>query len=331
MASAKHNFSDDFMVYATTGSSWRAGAQAVGDFSLVRSPLENSFILTDPERSKSYEIGFKASALDKRLKINISAFHQDFKDYPYRSPSGVFFVETVAVDAMGNPTAQRVRPFNFIAGVPVKVNGVEAEVSFQATPDWDIGLNATYAKGLIKNGLIPCNDYFINATGVAGSDGIPDTGTQVPNIAQIQSASGNQNLNACNVTQRASLNPLWSANIQSEYRLPISDSVQGFARGLASFYGKSQNDPTNAVDDYGSYALVNLYAGIRSPKGDWEVSLYGKNITNTYVALTRSSTPLNTGYNIGAAAQQGPTRYYGISSTNPREFGINVRYAFGSR
>jgi hypothetical protein len=40
---------------------------------------------------------------------------------------------------------------------------------------------------------------------------------------------------------------------------------------------------------------------------------------------------LTTGYNIGATAASGATAYYGITTTQPREIGLNVRFAFGAR
>lgn len=93
-----------------------------------------------------------------------------------------------------------------------------------------------------------------------------------------------------------------------------------------------------------AYALVNLYAGIRDPNGAWEVSFYAKNLFETEKALSRT-TPLSTSYRqlgFGGMGPNGPiftgptaetytSTYTGVTMTPPREFGINVRYAFGSR
>jgi iron complex outermembrane receptor protein len=321
-ASVKYNINEDLMVYASTGSSWRPGISVVGDFSLARSPLENSFLVLPPEESESYEIGFKATALDNRLFANLSIFHQEFDNYPYRAPTGVFFRELAASSTPPFTPFLRVNSFNFVAPVPVEVNGAELQVSFAATPQWDIGATAAYAKSKIQDGLIPCNDYFPR-------DGIPDTGSGVPTLGDI--AATGDNLATCTVDYRASLAPLWSAVLQSEYRLPVSQSFDAFARGLASFYGKSQNDPTNAVDDVDDYAIFNLYFGLRDRSGAWEVTLYGKNLADTERVLRRDSSPATVNYNIGATSVTGVTTYRRISVLEPREFGVNVRYAFGSR
>ena len=328
-ASVKHRFSDDLMIYASAGSSWRPGLTAVGDFSVAPSALETSFVTLKPESSKSYEIGFKASAFDKKLRVNVSAFHQDFTNYPYRSASGVFYVSTDpnaagTVPCVAGLCIQTVKAFNFVAAVPVHVDGGELEINFAPTRNWDISLNAAYAMGKIKDGLIPCNDY-------SPRDGVPDSVATVPSVTTIQTATGGGTISSCRVTQRSSLSAPLSGNFQTEYRLPISSATTGFMRGLVTVYGDSQNDPTNPVDNVKAYALVNLFAGIRDPKGAWEISLYAKNVTETGRVLTRSSTPLTTGFNVGATGFTGVTTYYGVTYTNPREFGLNVRYAFGTR
>ena len=320
-ASIKHNINDDMMVYATTGTSWRAGISVVGDFSLAQSPLERTFLLLPPEESESYEVGFKASALDKRLQTNVSIYHQKFDNYPSRSSSGVFYVETFQ---QGTALLTRPTSFNFVGAVPVEVNGVEVDVFFAATQNWDISATASYAKSEIQDGVVPCNDYFPR-------DGIPDNTSLVPTVAQIRTATGGDNLSACTVDDRASLSPPFSATVQSEYRVPFSPSLDGYVRGLVSYYGDSQTDPSNAVDDVSSYALVNLFLGIRDPNGAWEVGLYGKNITDTEEVLGRRSSPLTTPFSPGGPAV---TTYREINPTGytpPREFGLNLRYAFGSR
>jgi len=322
--SVKYTINDNMMVYANTGTSWRPGATAVGDFSLVRTPLENSFINLPPEESTSYEIGFKASALDNRLRAAVSVYHQTFDNYPYRSASGVYFVETVSLA----PLTERVRGFNFIAAVPVEVNGIEADIAYQPFDIWDVGVVASYAKGEIQDGLIPCDDY-------SPRDGVPDSGGAPPTVSQIRTATGGDNLSACRVDYRSSSAPLWSGTVRSDLHMPVTDALTGYFNALVSLYGDSENDPANTVDDYDSYALLNLYLGIRDADGKWDVALYGKNVTGTERVLAR--VPWTTPYNIGAAGQTGLTNYYGgsrstgLAMTNPREFGVNVRYAFGSR
>jgi iron complex outermembrane receptor protein len=163
--------------------------------------------------------------------------------------------------------------------------------------------------------------------------------------AAFSAASGGDNLSACTVTQRSSSGPQWSSTLNTEYRVPFGATLEGYARGLLSLYGNSKNDPTNAVDDYDAYELLNVYIGIRDANGVWDVALYGKNITETEEVLTRSASTLTTPYRIptgptSAIAVNSPTNYYGglagnsaagLTMTPAREFGMMVRYSFGSR
>ena len=171
---------------------------------------------------------------------------------------------------------------------------------------------------------MPCNDYF-------PTDGVPDSVSGVPTVAQIRGATGGDNLAACEVDFRASLAPLWSGTVSSEYYRPLAGNMDGYVRGLVSFFGKSKADPSNAVDDVKAYALLNLYAGVREHSGAWDVSLYAKNILNEERVLTRTPTPQTTSFNVGGSASTLATSYRWITMTQPREFGLNVRYAFGSR
>lgn len=334
-ASVKHNFSSNFLVYAATGSSWRPGINVVGDFNIAKSALENSFINLPPESSKSYEIGFKSTLMDNRLRFNLTAYHQKFKNFPYRVPNnGVYYVNTVPIrNAAGQVTgtAQQVSSFNFVGAVPVEVNGVEAELGFDINHHWNAGLTASYSLGKIKGGAIPCNDL--------NGDGVPDAVGAAPTLAQLQAAVGANNISSCSVTQRSAFMPPLTVTLQSELRQPISNKVDGFVRGLVNYNGKSQGDPANNFDDVGAYALANLYAGIRDPDGGWEISLFAKNLFDTTKVLTRT-TPLFTAYQqitgftaTGAttAAATYTSTYTGATVTPPREFGLNVRFLFGSR
>jgi iron complex outermembrane receptor protein len=331
-ASAKHYFSRDFMVYASTGSSFRPGIDAIGDFSVAQSALEKSFLHLGPETSQSYEAGFKSTLMNGKMHFNLSAFHQKFNNYPYRAPgNGVYFVNynaTVGAGGVVTVTPQ-VGNFNFVAAVPVEVNGVEGEVNFDMSRRWKLGVVASYALGRIKKGTIPCNDL--------NGDGIPDNITQAPTLAELQAAVGANNISACSVSQRSAFQPPFSATLQSEYNLPISDKVDAYLRGLLTYFGKSQGDPTNAYDDVGNYGLLNLYAGVRDPHGAWEVSLFAKNLFDTTKVLTRT-TPLSTTYQVlqpptfqSAAASTYTSSYTGITMTPPREIGLTLRVSFGSR
>lgn len=328
LLSARHRFSDELMGYATLGSAWRPGTRVVGNFSERPSERERGFSSTDPEESTSLELGLKSELLDRRLRLNGAVFYQQFDDYVYRAGgNGVFFISE---DANGNETVDQ---FNFVAGVPVDVFGVEVEAVYQATERWTVGGMYSWAQGQIDDGTIPCNDFF-------PTDGEPDKGGQQPTAQQIRDASGGEKIAACDVNFRANFAPLWTATLRSEYTFPLF-GMDAFARGLLTTFGDSKNDPTNAIDEVDRYAILDVFAGVRDPEGKWEATLFVKNATETERVLTRNASPQSIAVTrlqgtvgpggftpTGSEGERNTSTYRQISVTKPREVGLSVRYNF---
>lgn len=322
--SVSYKVSDDLLIYANTGTSFRPGAVTVGGILglLQPTPQQAAFFQTPPETSRSYEAGFKADFLDKRLRLNISAYRQKFKAYPYLAPgTGVF---------TGNAANSSASQITFLSSVPVTAKGVEVE--FQAKPTDKISLGGvlSYAKGQIKNGNIACLDL--------NGDGVPDNVTAPPSFAAISAATNGALVSTCKLNQSANSSPRFSASLQSEYNTSLSDKIDGYIRTLYNYQGNSKNDPVNALDDYKSYGILNLYLGVRDPDGGWEVSLFGKNITNTFRVLRQSTavTNLRAGIPLGggltSSGSSSQTNYLGdLRYTDQREFGVTVKFAIGSR
>ncbi|HEX7854178.1 MAG TPA: TonB-dependent receptor plug domain-containing protein [Sphingobium sp.] len=323
-ASLKHNFTDDIMAYGTVGSSWRPGLNVVGDLSARKSDLERSFITTAPEKSTSYEIGVKTSWFNRRLTVNASAFHQDFTNYGYRGPA-VWYVNysSVQIPGVGTLILPGAATFNFVSAVPVKVDGVEIETNFQATHRWNLGVNFSYANGRVKNGRIACTDL--------NGDGIPDANPGAVTVAQLQTAAGANNVSSCAYNGPSSTAPKWNMVFQSEYALPVSDKMDAYLRGLLNLYPSYIQEPSYSFDDVRGYSQLNLYAGLRSPNGAWDLSIFAKNLLNTQRVLSATNGGVTTSIQTGLSATTYGSSYLGITTTAPREFGLNLRVAFGSR
>lgn len=322
--SITYRITPDVMVYASTGSSWRPGSST--NPTILRnianpSPLLSSFYFPAPETSKSYEIGFKSEWFDKRVRLNVTAYHQDFKNYAYSSRN----VFIAANSGTGAQTVFTAGPA-IAVGVPAKVEGVEAEIGVKVTPRFEVGATLSYALSKIKNGRIPCNDY-------SPRDGIPDVSGAVPTFNAIQAANGGEQVAVCSVNYRAGVGAPFSATIQSEFSQPVSDRFgDAYIRGLFSYNGNSQNDPANAFDDIKSYGILNLFAGLRGTDGSWDVGVYAKNLTNVGRVLITPASPQTVSYQILASGQTGVTTYRAIQLyTPPREFGFNFTLRFGSR
>lgn len=329
-ASVKHRFNESLMAYASFGTSWRPGSTTNGIVDRnngIKSPRTLQYLFPPAEKSKSYEIGIKSDWLDRRLRVNVTAYLQDFDNYIYSAPN----IYAVATNPDPNNPGQTISAVNLLSpglavGVPAQVKGIEADISWN-TPHFTAGASVNYAISKIKNGLIPCNPYF-------DAQGNP----VVPTVDQITGPNGaapGEQFAVCPVDFRAGTLPPFSATVHAEYNASLSGRVDGYLRGLVSIYGDSQNDPANRFDDVPAYALANLYAGIRDPDGAWDVGLFVKNLFNTQRVLTRNATAYSTSYyspaTAGSNAINAESAYRLITTNQPREFGLNVRYSFGSR
>ena len=265
---------------------------------------------------QSYEIGFRSTFWDKRATVNVSAFHQTFTGYIF--PVAPFYI-------LNNPTAAASVPNNnanvvlglstTAASVPAKVDGIEAELGFRPSDNFNLSATIAYARAKMSNAVLPCLP-----PGVA-----PGT---VPTAAQINpTANGTTQVYTCTINQSASKSAPFTASVQGEYNHPINDRMNGFVRSLVSIYGNSTNDASNPLDDVPAYALVNLYAGVRAEDGAWEVSAYARNLFNTFRVTDRSAPLAGVVTNAGTLN----SNYRLISTTDPREFGITARMSFGSR
>ncbi|WP_372781007.1 TonB-dependent receptor [Litorivivens sp.] len=320
--SYKHHYSDDLMAYATAGSSWRPGINVVGNFSRNKSARERQFESLDPETSDSIEFGAKSTLLDGRMQLNGALYYQTFDNYPYRAGGeGVYYVET---DSSGT---RSVKQHSFVAAVPVDVYGLEVETRYQVSSVWSVGALFSYAKGEIDGGTVPCNDY-------APADGQPDSSGSAPTVAQIDAATGGQNVGACDVDYRSNYAPLWTTTLSSEYGFEVA-GLNAYVRGLWTVYGSSKNDPTNAFDNVDSYNILNLYTGVRGSEGKWEAMLYAKNIADEEEVLSRGATPAGVGVQVlqppsftSASGETRSSTYREISVTPEREIGLNFRYNF---
>jgi iron complex outermembrane receptor protein len=109
----------------------------------------------------------------------------------------------------------------------------------------------------------------------------------------------------------------------------VGQSVDGFVRGLFTFFGKTPNDPDNAFDDIDSYGLLNLYGGLRDPDGAWEITAFAKNVLRERQLLDVGASPLQQTFR--TAVPTFVSEYRSVGLTAPREFGITAKIAFGSR
>jgi len=304
-ASFDYHFTDNLMAYTSVGSSWRPGPTSVGVTSIYDETLK-SLVYHQPETSTSYELGVKASFLDKRAHLNATVFHQDFKNFIYETPPAYYLAVT-------SSQAPSVNTFDFTASAPAKVTGYDLDGSFAITHRWVVAASVSYADGRLSNALVPCNSSTFN--------GVPNNIT--PTAAQFEAAG--VYVAECRSSRSISTQPLWNAVLQSEYSVPVTTKLDGYVRGLLTYFPSNPNASIGyTVPDY---AMLNMYFGLRSADRAWDVTLFAKNATNVQRELSQDSVEQVSGG--GVPNFFGPSGYYATTLTPPRQFGVTARYNFG--
>jgi iron complex outermembrane receptor protein len=120
---------EDVTVYGKVSRGFRSGG-----LQLRGSTNPDSFTPYDPEYVTEYEIGLKSDLFDRRLRLNLAAYHSDYKGI---QRSVVIPLNNQAVSLVTNAAAGR-------------VNGVEVETFLRVSPQFTIGGNASWVDGKYK-------------------------------------------------------------------------------------------------------------------------------------------------------------------------------------
>jgi len=291
--SLSHKFTPDILAYATVGTSWRGGQNNVGVFT-----TDPNIAFSDPEKATSYEAGLKTSWMDNRLRLNASVFQIDYKGQITQFPSIQYWASnTNAVSRVSS---------SFYQNVDTKVKGIEAEFAFEPIRNLTIGGTAAYAKITSQGSLAPCDN-----------PAVPLSATNV--------------MNFCTLAKGRTLNtiPKFTASLNGQYLMPF-DEFDGFLRFNLAHRGDNPN--FGYVTSAKAYDIFDLFAGVRSQSAGWEVFAYAKNLFNKKSELTRTQLTNNLLPAGGTVSTSfGAPGYFLVTSTVPREIGVQVRYAFGSR
>ncbi len=303
-----HHFNNDFMGYATVGTSWRRGVDASAGINNAGNNAElTDLTLVDPEKSRSIELGFKWAFLDNRGRLNGAVYHQEFEGLIFQPPA----VPYLSDNGVGAPAVDIQQ---FSANADAVIDGVDLDAAFMLTPNWSIAAAFSYADGNVDNDDVPCRD--------SNFDGVADNGAVTP-----ESFPAGTVVAFCKSDMPVSTAPKWNANLQSEYSMPLAAGFDFYLRGLYTYYPANKNRSAGfTVDNYG---LLNLYAGLRDGDGAWDLSLFARNVLNEGTTLSMDPDQVQSGGDIDTAF--GPSGYYTTSYTPRREVGLNVRYTFGSR
>lgn len=289
--SLKYNLSDTSMAYVTVSHSWRPPGVTVG----ITAPLPDSVLFGPPEKSDALELGLKSEWLDRRLRFNAALFYQEFDGFIGR-------FEDVPYLNGANGT---VTTGGFTYNADATAYGAEADLLWMVNDDWTVQASLSSQKGEYDDADVPCRD--------TNFDGSADNG---PNPAAAAWGAAGP-VAFCTSSDAISNLPDWSGTLQSEY-VVRAGTLDYYVRGLLNYQPGNDNFTSGFRRD--AFALLNLYAGVRSSDNRWDITLWAKNALDDDTVLETFSENVLAGFNSG---------YRSVVAQQEREIGLSVRYAFG--
>ena len=231
--------SDSTMVYLSYATGFKSGGTNTDrlEYNPIN-PIPQTF---DPEKSKSFEIGFKGD-LGDRLRVSLSLYQTDFEDFQSNTFEGQGFILRNAGD--------------------MEIKGVELEWLWQLFDNTSITGYYAHNQG----------EYKTFARGVCWKaspfHGIPNTNVNPDGESCNRSGESipynPENRFQLSLTQDF---PMGSNNlfIRAEYAHASSTTTDG------------DNDPFTLMDDFG---ILNLRVGMDIDSWNSTVTLWGRNITD---------------------------------------------------
>jgi len=229
-------WNDDFMTYVSFGRGYKSGGTNIDRIS----PATGAPLLFDPETSDSYEAGFKGDFMDKRLRINASAYLTKFDDFQANTFVGTGFV----LQNAGK----------------IETKGFELEV-FALPAEW-----LTVTSGLAY--VDAKYDSFVGGSCIRTPFGAEPDASE-PLFPTVCDATGN----------RVAGTPEWSIFGSAQVQSRLDDGNLIYGQLDVSWRGDNPSgtdiDPNKEAD---AYTLANARLGYRFSADRYDVSLWAKNL-----------------------------------------------------
>ena len=241
-----------------------------------------SFFDFNPEEVGAYELGAKGRFLDQRLSVNLALFSMNYTDLQV---TGRFDLPTGSV-------------FPILNVAEATSQGIELDAQWAANDTISFGsaiaiLDATY-------------DSFPGATclnieGVFGYKGCAfGPGNTLDRAGETLPFS-----------------PEWSTSFLINYRTPISENMELNLNGDISVSECYYCNYTLNFSGDDTYDIVNLRASIGQISGLWELSIYGRNVTDSRPVTQPNTVPYGE-----------PMTLFNQAVTRGSNYGLELQYNF---
>jgi len=294
-AQLSYDFRDDVMGYASYQRSFRPA----GGITDGTSTLSPDFFEYDEEVSDAVELGLKATVLDGRLQLNVNVYRQEFDGFI----GGIRGVSTdVDLDGVftysGNSSSID-QSSSYPTNSDVVSQGIELEWQALLTDNW------VFSGSVARNGVKYGGDVDIPCTIRDGA------GTPVFPVGQHFSTCDVSGLDLDEVRKL-------TVSMSTEYTFSeLFDWADWYIRGTYNLQGTLPTELNTTYEDLGSVGVYNLYTGLQSNDGQWDVSLWIENVGDK-----QGFTDILQGSNF-------QTRYnWANGFVEERRFGVTVGYNF---
>lgn len=253
------------------------------------------------EHITEYELGFKSTWLDGRLRFNPAIFYIEYTD----KQVGAQFI-TPSGTAVGR----------LLNAGSADAKGLELDAQWQATDHWQFGLNYAYLDTEFKD--------------------FPFTSTSSSDAARFGSCPRGPNPRLCYINlkgkelERAPRHSLVST---TRFTYPVGDmmgssGVKFFVEGDLSAQSERYVDIFNRVK-LNDFVQGNVRLGLMSDR--WDVILYVNNVTDDDTVLSANNTPGDVDQALFDSTNFSPADDYGASMPDPRVVGVRFSYRFAGR
>jgi len=286
-----HTFVTHKWVHSVTpkfGVNWQASENAFLFASITKGYKNGgygpaAFTPTDasygPETIWSYEVGAKTDWLDRRLRVNVSVFKYDYKDLQ---------VSTLIADKVAATTN----------AAQAKIFGLDVDVTAKPANGLTLMALATFlpqAEYSDFKALAASNNYrpFLVAQG--------DTRLKDFSTGRYD-ATGNRLQSA----------PKIALTLTAQQDFDLSDGSKFYVRGEYNYTSSIYSDPTNVkIAEIGPVSLYHAAIGYVPKSGNWNISLWGRNLGDKHWLNFITPTPRPNG-NVAA----------------PRTFGVRANWNY---
>ncbi len=278
LANLSHFLNDNTMLFANFSTGFKSGGFNPEGFNsqVAEAGRTRKF---DTETTKNYELGIKSTLMEGQLVANATLYRTKINDFQERQFDGLNLI----VHNSGDLTQQ----------------GVELDMQFQPREEFYATLGVSYLDSEF--------DSFPNATAFPGHIAAVTQANEARLVCLSEVALGIRALSACPAAplpiptrdmkgERNHFSPKWQVALSAEWTDSLPDfAADWFIRGEYQYMddqnvGADTNQNPDSMQS--SYNLFNGGAGVRSQTGDWEVSVFVKNIFNEEYCQTKYAQPL---------------------------------------